>query len=220
MASIKKIYPNDFLKVFIHTWKISSDEQYILDSFSGTKTNGSFGTVDLNILSEYNAENILIENYNIKRKKFIALRESFGEVSGRTDIGIISMYYSIFKSNELKRKYERKNKILFDKVIRMRFDSDFCDKELILDPDINSIQVPLGKDWAGMNDQFALGPSKQMDVYSNLYNKMYMVQIACGDHNPELLMRTHLGQNQSNISVQRFDFQVCINGNESSTDPS
>jgi hypothetical protein len=206
LESLKRIYPNDYLKVFIHTWKIKSNVDYHSDSFSG-----SSGLVDLNILSEYNADDILIENYNIKRKKFKFMYENLEfSFEGRADIGVMSMYYSIFKSNQLKRKYERKNKILFDKVIRMRFDSDFRDKDLILDENINEVQIPLGKDWAGVNDQFAIGPSKQMNIYSNLFNKIDKLQD--GSYNPERFLRDYLSRN--GVSTQRFEFQIYINGGD------
>lgn len=215
LESIKRIYPNEHLKVFIHTWDIKDRKVYSSDSFSGKS-----GLSDLDILSQYNAEDILIENYNRKRLKFVSMLEEikFNE-SNRSDIGIISMYYSIFKSNQLKRKYERKNKIKFDVVIRMRFDSNFHDTDLVLDPDLpgfnlnvidsNSIKIPTDNDWAGINDQFALGPSSEMDKYSNLYNNLENLS-DCG-YNPEALLRTYLDRNQS--PVHRFQFFVGINGN-------
>lgn len=218
LESIKRIYPNEDLKVFIHTWDIKDRKVYSADSFSGKG-----GLSDLDILSEYNAEDILIENYNRKRLKFTRMYEEIQfHGSNRADIGIISMYYSIFKSNQLKRKYERKNKVKFDIVMRMRFDSNFNGVDLVLDPNLpgfnlnpanlKSIQIPLGNDWAGINDQFALGSSSEMDMYCNLFNNLE--NLTDSGYNPEQLLRTYFDKNHPRENpVHRFEFYVGINGN-------
>jgi hypothetical protein len=207
LDSIRRIYPNEYLKVFIHTWKIENKKEYARDSFSG-----KLGLADLEVLSEYNAEDIFTENYNEKRLEFESMYDRLDFSPGnRADIGVISMYYSIFKSNELKCKYEKNNNIIFDKVIRMRFDSDFGDKDLTLDPNVDTIQIPLGNDWGGINDQFALGPSKEMNSYSDLFNKFEDLQGT--PYNPETLLLTHITKNLPENSIGRFQFDIQINGN-------
>jgi hypothetical protein len=205
LSSIKKIYPNDFLKVFIHTWDIENNKQYGRDSFSG-----KIGLSGIDILNEYQYEDILIEDYNARRDEFQTMFDTLQfKESHRKDIGIISMYYSIFKSNELKTLYEVKNNLVFDKVIRMRFDSDFGDKNLNLDPDANHIQIPKGSDYAGINDQFAVGPSEDMNHYCNVFNKLETLKDM--EYNPERLLLTYFDRNKIRNKVQRFDFEVKIN---------
>jgi hypothetical protein len=206
LESIKKIYPNDFLKVFIHTWEIENKKEYGRDSFSGKM--GLYAEMD--ILNEYQYEDILIENYNIKREEFQNIFDTLQfKESHRKDVGIISMYYSIFKSNELKVLYETRNNFIFDRVIRMRFDSDFKDKDLILDENVNGIQIPNGSDYAGINDQFAIGNSEDMNLYCNLFNKLETLKDM--EYNPERLLSIYFDRIQIKSKVQRFDFEVKIN---------
>jgi len=55
----------------------------------------------------------------------------------------------------------------FDCVIRMRFDSDFEGKTLDVSKCSDGLYIPEGEDWlGGINDQFALGSSESMDIYS------------------------------------------------------
>lgn len=207
LESIKRIYPNDFLKVFIHTWEIENKKEYGRDSFSGKM--GLYPEMD--VLNEYQYEDILIENYNTKREEFQNIFDTLQfKESNRKDIGIISMYYSIFKSNQLKSLYESKNNVIFDRVIRMRFDSDFKGKDLILDENIYSVQIPMGSDYAGINDQFAIGNSEDMNLYSNVFNKLDTLKDT--EYNPERLLLTYFDRNPvKHGCVHRIDFEVAIN---------
>ena len=80
----------------------------------------------LDILKYYNYEKLLIENFEDLKPIFQEYFDSMTFPSyQRKDVGFMSMYYSFFKSNELKCQYEKKeNNMQFDKVVRMRFDSD------------------------------------------------------------------------------------------------
>jgi hypothetical protein len=206
LASIKKIYPNDFIKVFIHTWEIENIKEYGRDSFSG-----KMGLSGIDVLSEYQYEDILIENYTEKRHIFQDMFDTLQfKESHRKDVGLISMYYTLFKSNQLKISYEIKNNMIFDRVVRMRFDSDFKDKDLILNESPDCIQIPSGNDYAGINDQFAVGPSEDMDHYCNVFNKLEDLKDM--EYNPERLLITYFDRNPlKNKGVHRFDFDVAIN---------
>ena len=118
------------------------------------------------------------------------------------------MLYSIWKSNQLKKDYENENNIVFDRVIRMRFDSDFEGKELNLKKLPECLNIPKGEDWCGgVNDQFALGTSQLMDIYSDLYNNL--TNMGAIDYHPESILRDYL--NSMQIKLNRFPFNVIIN---------
>lgn len=205
LDSIKRIYPNEFLKIFIHTWEIENIKEYGRDSFSG-----KMGLSGTDILSEYSYEDILIENYSTKREQFQSMFDTLKfKESHRKDVGLISMYYSIFRSNQLKKEYEIKNNMIFDKVVRMRFDSDFGGKDLNLDFEKTCIQIPQGNDYAGINDQFAIGPSEEIDHYCNIFNKLETLKDM--EYNPERLLLTYFDRNQLRNKIERFDFEVKIN---------
>lgn len=214
LKSIKKIIPNENIKIFIHTWDIANNDEYVQDSSNPKELLG------LDILKNYSATDILIENYSKKRLKFEYIYDRLKmDNSGikrlgflRHDVGVISMYYSIFRSNQLKCKYEKENNIIFDKVIRMRFDSNFFDEELILDKNINQLQIPCKNDWGGINDQFAIGPSDEMDNYSNLYR--FLLKMDEIYYHPETLLKHYLDTYPLKNPINRFSFEIGINSTD------
>lgn len=207
IESIKKILPNENIKLFIHTWDIHNRKNF-LNTVHGLNWKDPDKTVitDFNFLSKYNYESLLIENYDSKEKQFKKMYEDFNFKC--YSIGPISMHYSIHKSNQLKQDYEVKNNIIFDRVVRMRYDSNFMGKSLNLIELTSDINIPEGEDWlGGINDQFAVGTSKGMDIYSNLYNELHNFQNS--DMHPENMLKTYLKSKQ--VSINRFDFNIKIN---------
>jgi hypothetical protein len=221
LKSIKKIIPNNFVKVFIHTWKVNNVETY-LKTIWGLEYKDRNKILDTNfsIFNEYNYESLLIENYDSKEKIFKNIFETLKflkpnnpEDTPRTDIGPISMHYSIHKANELKKRYEREHNMQFDWVIRMRTDSDFKKDCLNLHDLSNILNIPEGEDWRenAINDQFAIGTSYAMDLYSNLYNNIFHTQTT--EYYPEVMLNTYL--KHVNLNPSRIDFPVRINdGND------
>jgi len=217
LESIKKIFPNDYIKIFIHTWKISNRESF-LETISGLqfKEYDNIAETQFHFLEKYNYEKLLIEDYESKKIKFEEIYNSLnllpfeeGEcIVPRYDVGPISMHYSIYKSNQLKCDYENENNIIFDKVIRMRFDSDFEGKELYLNNIPDGVNIPEGEDWCGgINDQFAIGSSISMNLYSDLYN--YIDQVENVPYHPETIFRKYF--EMRNVPINRINFTVRIN---------
>ena len=214
--SIQKIIPNEYLKVFIHTWKINNKDSF-LNTLHGIQYKEEDKIVDTNLsfLENYNYETLLIENYETCEIRFKNLFSSLNfapqdlQDQVRTDVGPISMHYSIFKANELKKRYEIENNITFDWVIRMRTDSDFRHESLDIKSLEHNLNIPSGEDWfdEAMNDQFAIGTSDAMDVYSNLYHNLYDLQSS--KYHPETMLFHYL--KNMNLNVNRIDFPVRIN---------
>ena len=50
-----------------------------------------------------------------------------------------SMFYSIWKANELKKEYEKKNNFKYDCVIKSRFDVALFDKLDVMNQNLNYI---------------------------------------------------------------------------------
>jgi hypothetical protein len=216
LKSIEKIIPNEYVKVFIHTWKINNRDSF-LSTVQGLEYKEKDKTVetDISFLENYNYEKLLIENYETCEQKFksvfsqlkFAPQDILDQV--RNDVGPISMHYSIFKSNQLKRDYERENNITFDWVIRMRTDSDFKYDIMNMGALNSELNIPSGEDWFdnAINDQFAVGSSTAMDIYSNLYNNLQQIQHS--KYHPETMLFHYL--KTMNLSVNRIDFPVRIN---------
>lgn len=162
----------------------------------------------------------MIESYNSKEQEFKNLFDSLQFKSySNQNISTISMHYSIFKSNELKMKYEKDNNIIFDYVVRLRYDS-LIEDEINFDDYINDdIYIPFGSDWGGsmanigeggLNDQFAIGKSHLMNRYSNLYNSLD--QCTNIDYHPETIFRHYISNTK--IKICRIPLLVEINNGE------
>lgn len=222
LKSLNKIKSNEDIKIFIHTWNIYDKVEFLktVGGLESKEKDKTYNT-DFNFLSQYYYQSLLIENYDLKKKDFeeifstlkfpkylIRHVENDEESKISSGIGMLSMYYSIYRANELKREYEKKYQMTFDRVIRMRFDSDFEDKELDLTNLVSDVNIPEGEDWLdGINDQFAVGTSKGIDIYSNFFNEIQNYQHL--PYHPEILLKEYL--HSKNIYPHRFNFPIKIN---------
>lgn len=211
LKSLKNILPNENVKVFIHTWKVRDKESFIKTIFvPENKENEKIVETSLSFVEEnFPYETLLIEDYEKKKEYLLDIFNSlkFSEYV-RKDIGPISMHYSMYMSNLLKIKYEETNNMKFDKVIRMRFDSDFENKNLSLDLLESDFYIPCGCDWGdGINDQFAIGSSDVMDVYSELF--LNYKNIENSKYYSEMLLKNHLSY--YNLEPKRINFYIEIN---------
>ena len=202
LESLKLIRPNDDIKVFAHTWlNLKTDKDYI---------NAEMDQNEFSLIEKFNFETLVVEDYKSSIVHFKKMYNFFNfqthEISPRTDLGIISMFYSIYQSNSLKRKYEIKNQMKFDKVIRIRFDSNFENKILDLENIDGDLCIPSGEDWFGINDRFSLGSSETMDVYCDIYNSFSLIRHI--PYHPETMLNEFLKIRR--IEPKRFDFNVSI----------
>lgn len=89
---------------------------------------------------------------------------------------VLSMFYSIKQANKLKKKYEQENNFVYDLVIRARTD-------LVINNNLDFKNIDSNKVYCYhvhvshenlllCNDQFAVSSSKNMDVYSSLFDKL------------------------------------------------
>lgn len=87
-----------------------------------------------------------------------------------------SMFYSLEKSNKLKKKYEEDNNFVYDVVIRCRFDTLFDKFDInFYDIDMSYINCHV-MNHNIPNDQFAISNSKNMDKYSSVYSNLEQYQ--------------------------------------------
>lgn len=113
---------------------------------------------------------------------------------------IISMFYSIYKSNLLKITYEKEHNFIYDSVIRIRTDLFFT-KPLIINPDhLNKITINTRKhtDYS-FNDCIAYGNSDLMNYYSEvIFNIIKYKNEGCIE-NSECFLGWHLKSIDKNI---------------------
>jgi len=214
LNSLSSIFPNDNVKVFGHTCPNLNNEKDYTNSNLDVNRGSNF-----ELLERFNFETLLVEDYKSKKIHFQKMYDFFNfkihDAPPRTDLGIISMFYSIYKSNYLKRKYELSNNMKFDKVVRIRFDSNFENKNLDLKTIVGDLSIPSGNDWCGgINDQFAIGSSESMDVYCDLYNCFSMIKHV--PYHPESMLGEYL--KIRSIEINRFDFKILISSSRLSWD--
>ena len=212
LKSINKIVPNN-VKVFIHTWKNIKSGKFLktihrLQDKEGIK---EMIDTDFNLL-QYSYEKLQIDDFDILYEDIKSLYDDIKFNSYfRDDVGVLSMYYSIYQANKLKCEYEKDNNIIFDRVIRMRFDSDFVNDSLnlIKTTDFDLCIPDTRFDYDGINDQFAIGSSKMMDIYSNVYQDIHELT-ECNYCGEEILKKQ---LDRHNIIPTRIKFPVNKNNN-------
>lgn len=176
--------------VFIHSWYDEKDQNKKFSSWWEAKFDS-------------NSKNTAVELYNPKSylfevPKFFDRKDydaSQYEGTYRVD-ATLSMFYSIKKCNELKNIYSTENNIKYDVVVRVRFDFGIFNKILYENFDfINHIYF---KDDCShevgvcMNDHFAFGSEKNMDVYCNTFDVIYDLY---KNYNTPFNPETFLGRN-------------------------
>ena len=153
--------------VFIHLWLNKED----LDKPHFNSWGDSVRTIDNdiigNIFKKYNPKKIKIEN-QIDFPQFNKYNLSPYQKN------MVSMLYSMKQSNNLKKDYELENNFLYDAVIRSRFDLALEETIKINSLDLDD-KVYCLKDCHyhnGVNDQFAVGNSKNMDIFNSTYDNL------------------------------------------------
>lgn len=211
--SIKKLIvdPNN-ADVFIHSWYDPSSV--------GTKFDGAVWAGELEAIRP-DLDRIIVDLYKPTRYIFEVQRKFDISIYNRQTIDILenkqnlfttkSMFYSIFRSNELKKEYEINNNFVYDYTIRCRFDIEFFN-EINIDNykdmlDDNSIIMPddiPSSAWnIACNDNFAFGKSKVMDIYSSFYLHHYEMYIKHNYRSNEVLLQHWLQDN--NISLIKLN---------------
>ena len=125
---------------------------------------------------------------------------------------IISMFYSLEKANDLKKKYEEENNFKYDCVVRLRTDEFFFHEIQSLDVyDLNAVNVldefaPLDY---GLNDHFAFGASKLMDKYLDVCSNLETIIDEGAAINPETLIGYNAQRyHKLPITKHKFGFRL------------
>ena len=150
--------------------KAHYSEKYDCDFFIHTwfDTNFSFRVYD-DMINLFKPKKILIE------EQIIFDKEGRKQAPWNTPLqNLLSMYYSMFMGNQMKCQYEEEKGFKYDFVIKMR--SDLKIHRPIPLEEIQKDKLALYKwtqlGYTGSSDVFAVGSSKIMDIYSDLYNKV------------------------------------------------
>lgn len=212
LSTIQKLSSVHDVKVFIHTWNIKDISLYDKNSWHGSLVSRGNVSKISDVLEQYPVERIVIDDFEAKKMLFENMLKECSSnfiFTDRKDIGIISMFYSIWKSNQIKNDFMTETGTVSDVVIRMRFDSDLVsldnfNVDNLLD---NEIHIPVGQDWNGLNDQFAYGNPNAMNAYSSLIVNFRKFRNT--NYNPEVLLKHYL--RAANLNIIRQNIEVKIN---------
>lgn len=206
------IEPNN-ADVFFHAW-FDENDRNIKKMCSGYE-NKVLEPNTKNLLEALNPVNFKIEKqkhfknhdiqevteYNIKKCYDYGLKYSLKDFSDNTIYRCYSMWYSIFKSINMKYLYELENGFKYDSVILMRYDNTPNNKFLVLNFTINDfyLNYDVGQVDIHVNDWFNLSNSKNINVASQLFFNIENLINQClkeyGYWCNELLLYSHLKNN-------------------------
>lgn len=208
----EKIYDNILSKYdvdcFVHTWWDESLSGKKLEFYPKLTYGRNYyykeDTLET-IMSLYKPKAMVYQ----KQKEFDIYP---GNYALSNPLSAYSQWYSVFKSNELRRQYSKDSDTTYDLVIRCRFDSlinkmDIELKELLSNDNLYTQTMYCdGKHYA--TDQFAISSPKIMDTYCNLYNKLHEYYLSGQGEKKdgwvaERLLTNHL--NVEGIEIRNID---------------
>ena len=206
--TIKKIKEHNDCCVFIHTWDLENLEDFLNNSATSQNAAEYLGFD----IETYEATSIITEKFDTKKFEDYLNNYPFDRAAQSVKgIGILSMFYSLQKSNEIKTIYENSNSMTFDCVVRMRFDTDLCSELNLSEFDMEKCNIPEGNDHGGTNDRFAFGGSKIMNSYSRIFDTI--PDIDRSYYHPETIAKLCFGFHQ--IPLNRPVIDVRINNAQS-----
>jgi hypothetical protein len=147
------------------------------------------------------------------RLTFKEVNDNFAKETIQSNVW--KMWFSQYKVNELKTRYEKENGFTYDLVIRSRPDValiDTLDLEIVkchLDNRPNMILMPENKNCGyGIRvcDLFGIGSSQNMNVYCNIYNQALTHHAKGVIFHPETLLGVHLLKN--NLYFRYGNFKI------------
>jgi hypothetical protein len=190
----------DQLDFFIHTWKGEKNKIYRPDTPMDICNN------DINlIIDKLNPKSILVEEQKIFEKRYLDSQNwscYHPTKNPNPSQNIQSMFYSINKSNLLKKYYEIDNGFTYDCVIRCRFDYLFTKKYDLSKFDMNVLNTKSDCKHTSyaINDHLALGNSQIMDVYSSVFFNLEMYYNMGVQFNPEVILGYHIQSSGIQVS--------------------
>lgn len=189
-----------FPDIFMHVWRKTEDDikdlEWLIDNFKPKR---------LLVLDQVD-----FSNHEKLRYRVIVSSAPINEPIRHNAFNALSMFFAISQANRIKLDFEQQHNYVYKTTIRCRYDTVFNNP---IDPclcDLNQVCIPSGQDHHhGLNDQFALGPSILMNIYSSLFQNIesYVLNDNVNMH-PETLLRYHLCKNE--VPVSRFDNNISI----------
>lgn len=150
-------------------------------------------------------------NKNLNPKKIKYVKDFNKDDNNVVSIGTLSMYNKIYLANQLKKDYEVENNFVYDYVIRIRPDLIIKETipEYIFTENKNKIYFPyISKvfSYYGYPDFFAIGSSKLMDIYSDIF--LYLLDNTNKCNVSETLLYKYLNKNNIDCEIINYPIQL------------
>jgi len=125
---------------------------------------------------------------------------------------MFSMFYHNMKCFRLIETYQKEHNITFDIIVKYRPDiySNQC-LDFPSEIENNTVYIPRGADWGGINDQIGFGNFDTMKKYSQCVLQFSELGKQTQNFHPETLLKAHL-QNKE-LNIKRFDFEYSLRKN-------
>jgi len=221
-TSIKKCFLDTLNPdIFIHGWYFKIKElQNQHKMYRGKETDIDLVSnllkpkkIKLEVYDKFK-ENKLAEKYHVKK-----VQEKFKNNNKLIELypNTVGMFYSIYQSNFLKTQYEKNNKFTYDYVIRIRPDFEFYTPVTFSTLSLinkNNIILPLDNYAFNtmMCDKFAIGTSKNMDIYCEVINELVQYIDKYPEHfwdGPSILKK-HMEEKKINLLWIYLDYEYHI----------
>lgn len=174
------LYP--YCDFFIHTWDVNKQKCYNLSNVFSKEVKLTNTEIDA-INENYNPKKIVIDDY----KNVYNSLEKYEEYV-YTNVKILEiiqpLWYSFYRSNELKKEYENENKFKYNYVLKLRPDIKFHPhRRLSQDIEMYKSELDNGEfyienlireyneDTHTIDDVYFLSNSNSMDIASLYYQK-------------------------------------------------
>lgn len=196
---------------FIHTW--------IKRGFGNAFSNGySEEEISIDdIVKIYDPKSILVEDQDEIKDNINTLVYNRSP-HGTNSVNPICQAYSMNRAQILLNKYSIDVGILYDAVVRLRFDMSISSKidfkKIIYKySKTNSILVPCdfwhGSETYKINDKFAIGSFRNMNIYTGIYNFMYeYILKEMHEFSLEPMIAWHLKNNNVGIIPIEINYSI------------
>ena len=213
LHSISLIKSTGDTKVFIHTWAAPVDSTSIEGEATSPWPQHQKRT-HKDVIENFSYEKIQLDWFESTSKFIKNYKEkcSLHMTQIPNALAPFCMFYSFQQVEKLKSDYEAENNMVFDIVYRMRFDSCIFTPELLPTTPFEqeTLAVPHGKDYHGLNDQFAYGTSQTMKKYFNSFS-IFPTLPEKHFYNPESLLLRCVSM--QNLPLVRTPLRVGIHDN-------
>ena len=107
----------------------------------------------------------------------------------------VGQFYALKQCKNFMKEHNKN----YDLVVRIRPDS-FFEKELTMDMiDKSKINISDFHQWGGINDRFAIGPQKEMEIYCDMVDSIFDI-----GGNAEKKLKHHLNKHKVPVNLINF----------------